>query len=300
MIVELCCSCDDMMTINSPTFDQLSRSHQAVMIQKKLHRLTHRTIPFSTCGLGQPLLLLHGYPLDNRLWSSVMPLLAGSFFCIAPDFRGFGESSEETKSFSIADLADDCDSLLQGLGIRNQVFVCGLSMGGYVAMELIERHPALCSMAILTNTRCNSDEPAAALHRRSVANIALRDGAAEAVLPMLPKLLSQDTFTNSPVTVGVVKEMMTSTKASTIAWAQLAMTHRADFSSRMKSWTIPVVCIGGRDDTICPPTSLEQMSMAIPKATTFLVDNTAHLTPLEAPRTFASICQQAQRKTDGL
>jgi len=261
------------------------------MIQKTQIQIAHRTVSLSTCGSGEPMLLLHGYPLDNRLWSSVMPILASQHYCIAPDFRGFGESVEETKSFSIADLADDCALLLSKLGVQDKVVVCGLSMGGYVAMEFVERHPTNCSRAILTNTRCNADDIASATHRRSIANTALRDGVPKAVLPMLQKLLSQYTLANKPAVVELVKEMMMSTKASTIAWSQLAMAHRADFSLRMKSWDIPVVCIGGKDDTICPPSTVKQMAEVIPNVTTYMVDGSSHLTPLEAPELFATQCK---------
>ena len=145
-----------------------------------------------------PLLILHGYPLDSRLWDRLVPLLATDHLCIAPDLRGFGRSVEERKSFSIADLAEDCCKLLDGLQIRRSVVVCGLSMGGYVAMQCAARHAARVASFILTNTRANADDALGASNRRASASLALSQGVAKVVLPMSDKLLSSQTLSQIP------------------------------------------------------------------------------------------------------
>ncbi len=248
-----------------------------------------RTIPVRIAGRGVPLVLLHGYPLDSRLWDRVVPLLSTEFLCIAPDLRGFGCSVEESKSFSMANLADDCIQILDAMQIRQSITLCGLSMGGYVAMEVAQRHPERLARLILTNTRANADDSAGIATRRTAAGRALTEGVPQVVLPMLSKLLSPHTITNQPEVVELVRSMMLETRASTIAWAQLGMAARMDFHGKMRDWTMPVVCIAGAEDPITPPNVLEQMSRELPNAQFHCVGNSAHLTPLECPQEFAKI-----------
>jgi len=251
-----------------------------------------RDVSVQVAGNGVPILLLHGYPLDSRMWDRLVPLLAKDYLCIAPDLRGFGKNAEETKSFSIVDLADDCAKVLDALQIRRPCIVCGLSMGGYVAMQFVERHLERVASVILTNTRCNADDAAGASSRRSVATSALRNGVFETVAPMFEKLLSEATLRTQPSVVETVRSMMFETKASTIAWSQLAMAHREDFGSKMKSWNLPVTCVGGAMDPICPPGAIEQMVQAIPHSKMVIVNDSAHLTPLERPDEFAAIIRR--------
>ena len=248
-----------------------------------------RKIPVRISGRGVPLVLLHGYPLDSRLWDRVVPLLSTEFLCIAPDLRGFGCSAEESKSFSMANLADDCIAILDAMQIRQSIALCGLSMGGYVAMEMAQRYPERLARLILTNTRANADDSAGIVTRRSAAAMALTEGVPKVVLPMLSKLLSQKTVANQPEVVELVRAMMLETRASTIAWAQFGMAARADFRYMMRGWTIPVVCIAGAEDPITPPEVLEQMSRELPNAQFHSVENSSHLTPLECPQEFARI-----------
>ena len=254
--------------------------------------LGDRKIPVRIAGRGVPLMLLHGYPLDSRLWDRVVPLLSKEFLCIAPDLRGFGCSAEESKSFLMANLALDCIEILDAMQIRQPIALCGLSMGGYVAMEVAQRYPERLARLILTNTRANADDSAGMAARRTAAAMALTEGVPQVVLPMLSKLLSQHTIANQPEVVELVRSMMLETKASTIAWAQLGMAAREDFQRRMRDWTMPVECVAGAEDPITPPAVLEQMSRELPNAHFHCVENSSHLTPLECPQEFARIISQ--------
>jgi 3-oxoadipate enol-lactonase len=249
---------------------------------------TRRRIHIRIAGVGKPLLLLHGYPLDSRLWDRVIPLLADDFLCIAPDLRGFGNSAEETQSFTMSDLANDCNQLLDALQIRRSVTVCGLSMGGYVAMEFVNRYPERVANVILTNTRANADDTSAQRVRRGVAMKAIQAGAASVVLPMLSKLLCDQARQDQEL-VSLVERMMLETRPSTIAWAQLAMSHRGEFRTVMTDWEVPVCCIGGEQDTIAPVDVVTHMSKLARRSELHLVSSSSHLTPLEQPEQFARI-----------
>lgn len=125
------------------------------------------------------------------------------------------------------------------------------------------------------------------------ASLALSQGVAKVVLPMSDKLLSLQTLSNQPKVVELVRTMMLETRASTIAWAQLAMAYREDFRVKMRSWQMRVVCVAGSEDMIAPVEVMAEMSRGIPDSEMIVVPNSAHLTPLECPEEFAQILRKA-------
>ena len=88
-------------------------------------------------GAGISVVLLHGFPLDCRIWDNQMPGLSGRFRVITPDLRGFGKSGPPAV-FSIESAADDMHALLRQIGALPCI-LGGLSMGGYVAQALAKK-----------------------------------------------------------------------------------------------------------------------------------------------------------------
>jgi pimeloyl-ACP methyl ester carboxylesterase len=78
------------------------------------------------------LVLLHGFPLHGGMWRSQREALSTHWQVVVPDFRGFGQSPE-TGPFTIEQLADDTHALVEQMGL-GKIVLCGLSMGGYVAL----------------------------------------------------------------------------------------------------------------------------------------------------------------------
>ena len=98
--------------------------------------MDHLTIPVNGASLhvaqtgqGQPLLLLHGWPEFWLTWEPVMERLADRFLLIAPDLRGFGDSSKPAGAFGADDHAKDILALLDQLGIKRAGIV-GHDVGG--------------------------------------------------------------------------------------------------------------------------------------------------------------------------
>src|SRR5258708_7458939 len=111
---------------------------------------------FDDTGRGEPLVLLHAFPLDGRMWLAQKDELAGSVRVIVPDLRGFGRSAELAPAHSMGEYADDVAALLDTLGIDRATIV-GLSMGGYIALALARLHPHRLSRLGLADTRSLPD-----------------------------------------------------------------------------------------------------------------------------------------------
>src|SRR4051794_25274200 len=90
-------------------------------------------------GSGKPLVLLHGFPLDWRIFDQQVAELSKRCRVIAPDLPGFGQSKSD-KPFTIASLADHVHELLKSLDAL-PCALGGLSMGGYVALAFAKKYP---------------------------------------------------------------------------------------------------------------------------------------------------------------
>src|SRR6476620_11435316 len=93
------------------------------------------------------IILLHGFPLDSRMWAAQLEPLAQSSRVIAPDFRGFGQSPP-AGPFTLEELADDVHALARQLHLPKFV-LAGLSMGGYVSLAYVKKYPGTLRALIL-------------------------------------------------------------------------------------------------------------------------------------------------------
>jgi pimeloyl-ACP methyl ester carboxylesterase len=92
-------------------------------------------IHYLEAGVGEPLVLIHGWPQTSHCWNKVMPALARKFRVIAPDLRGFGLSDKDGLPLSRAQLAADIVSLLDALEIE-KAHIAGHDWGGMVALKM--------------------------------------------------------------------------------------------------------------------------------------------------------------------
>ena len=118
-------------------------------------------LAYDEAGKGPAVLLIHGFPLCRKMWEPQMQALADAGFrAVLPDLRGFGESEAGAKTGSTDLLAHDLIALLDHLGIEKAV-VGGMSMGGYVMLNLLTRYPERFSGACFIVTRADADDETA-------------------------------------------------------------------------------------------------------------------------------------------
>src|SRR5205809_2809668 len=98
-------------------------------------QLVEDALAHADVGRGLPVLLLHAFPLNRTMWEPQIAALFAECRCIVPDLRGFGDSPV-SGPYSMDRYADDVAAVLAALQIDRAV-VCGLSMGGYVALAML-------------------------------------------------------------------------------------------------------------------------------------------------------------------
>jgi len=165
----------------------------------------------------------------------------------------------------------------------DQVVVCGLSMGGYIAFELLRQVPERVRAAILCNTKAAADTPEAKRGRDVMAAKAPNEGARAIAEELVPKLLARVTRERQPEIVREVAEMIARQPVSGIVGALRALRERPDSTALLGQIRIPVLVVAGEDDQITPAAGMQEMARAIPGAQFALIRDAGHLTPLEQP-----------------
>lgn len=234
-------------------------------------------------GSGPVLLLVHGFPLDHQMWRHQLDGLASEYRVIAPDLRGFGQSTVTPGVVTMQRFANDLAALLDELQVREPITLCGLSMGGYIAWQFAQQHRQRLAKLVLCDTRAAADTAEAAKARLENAQKVLAEGPQAIVDGMIAKLFAPQTASQQPDLVKGQREIMLGTKPEGIAAALRGMAEREDFSGRLAEFDLPTLVICGEHDAIAPPAEMRSIATGLPRATFALIAEAGHMAPLEQP-----------------
>jgi pimeloyl-ACP methyl ester carboxylesterase len=238
-------------------------------------------------GTGPPILLIHGFPLDHAMWAAQIDALADRYRIIAPDLRGFGQSSMESTNsqvgVSMERYADDLRELLDARGIAERIVLAGFSMGGYIAWQFVRKHAARLRGLIQCDTRAAADSDEARAGRLKMAENVADWGSARVAEMMGPKLLAPRTIETKPHIVAAIRGMVERTPPAAIAAAQRGMAARPDMSNLLPRIQVPTLVIVGEHDAISPPEEMRAIATAIPDCQFAEIPDAGHMTTRENP-----------------
>ncbi|MFD2512256.1 alpha/beta fold hydrolase [Pontibacter locisalis] len=223
-------------------------------------------------GEGQPVILIHGWPLSHKMWENqVQAIVDAGFRCIAYDRRGFGDSDRPWLNYDYTSLAQDLRGLIEHLDLRHCVLV-GFSMGGgevvrYLSMfgdDRVDKAVLISSIIPLVKKTDNNpngvpedklDEIMEALKTKRVTFLAE---------------FSKQFYNYSDNKDKVSEEQLRYDWAITSAASPRATIETAkawantDFRPELRNVTVPTLIIHGEDDQIVPiETSSDQSSKEI-------------------------------------
>jgi 3-oxoadipate enol-lactonase len=238
-------------------------------------------LAYDQIGAGQTLVLLHAFPLDRRMWRHTAASLAGAHQVIAVDLRGFGESPLSAEPFSIADLADDVAGLLDTMGVARAA-VCGLSMGGYVALAFAARHAARLDALILADTKAGPDTPEARKGRAEAIALVDAEGVGAYLDKQIPRLLAP----SAPPALRAQVHALGDQRPQAVTAGLAALRDRPDRQPELAAIRCPTLVIVGAEDGLTPPAEARAMADAIAGARLVEIPGAGHLSNLEAPEAF--------------
>ena len=235
-------------------------------------------------GSGPVLLLVHGFPLDHTMWNAQSDALSGQYRVVAPDLRGFGESAV-TGPYTMSQFADDLIALLDQLDIENPV-IGGMSMGGYVLLNLLERYPGRAAGALFLMTRAGADDEEGRARRTRLAHEVQERGPGIVAEAFESLLFTPETLQNRPDLVEQVRSWMVSTNPHGLEGALLAMRDRKDFNPDLPLLDVPSLVVAGEKDQIVSLDVAQDMKHALPRADFCIVPKAGHLANMENPNEF--------------
>ena len=223
------------------------------------------------------LLLIPGMLNTAAVWSCVAPLLDD-----AADLR----IADVTTQDSIARMADDAWALVADVPAETPLFVCGFSMGGYVALQMLaepQRMPAgLCLLC--TSARPETPE-GAAVRDKTIAAIGR---SFEKVVETVLMLGSHPDTQADTERMHALRALMLGVGPDAAVRQNLAVKTRADQRPLLPQLALPVRVVTSRDDRIVPPAAGEELAAAIPGAQLAWLQGVGHMAPMEQPEQVAA------------
>ena len=231
------------------------------------------------------IIFIHGFPLNMSMWNKQVELFKGNFRVITYDIRGHGDSDTGNESFSIDLFVNDLISLMDVLRIKKAT-LCGLSMGGYIALNAIECYPDRFDAVVLCDTTCRKDSPVAKTKRKKTIESIIKNGVINYASESLKTLFAPDSFTTKADEISCVKKMILNTTELSLCSTLLALSSRNDTCSALKDIKVPVLILVGEEDAITPPDFAQFMHQNIKDSTLQIINSAGHLSNLENPEEF--------------
>ncbi|MEO5972705.1 MAG: alpha/beta fold hydrolase [Sphingomicrobium sp.] len=230
-------------------------------------------------GEAVPIVFLHGVGSDKSVWWPQLEHFGQARRALAFDYPGYGDSGPAAPATTRDDYARAMFAAMDALGIQD-AHICGLSLGGVVAIAMHHAAPARCRSLILADSFAVHPD-GRGIYERSLA--ASRDGGMAVLAEQrTPFLLAADTSQ-------AVRDEVCATMAriDPAAFAiGIEAVWLADQRDRVAAIAVPTLVVVGAEDKATPPALSEQMAAAIPGARLEVIANAGHITNLEQPAEF--------------
>lgn len=236
-------------------------------------------------GPGDPIVLLHAFPLDSRMFEPQAEALADLRRLITPDYPGFGRSPRTPAQPDVRYYAEGVRRLLDRLGLE-RIVLGGVSMGGYVVFECLRLFPERVSGLILANTRAEPDSEEIRENRKKMARRVAEEGVGVLIELQIERLLAPETLESNERVVEKVRTMILESNPNGVVAALGAMRERRDSTLLLGKIEVPTLVIGGEQDGISTPEVMGAMAEKIPDSRHVTLPGAGHLANLEAPEGF--------------
>lgn len=226
----------------------------------------------------ETLLFIPGLICDHELWMNQIEAFEGDYHIEVADHSG-SEDFEEVARQILAAAPDE-------------FYLIGLSMGGYLAQQVIHQAPnrvkKLCLMA--TSARLDSDDMRR--KRRGMIDLAQRVGRFKGMSPMMLKTFVHPSKVNDPNVADVVYRMAENTGREKFIRQQTAILHRPHLAPYLKDISVPTLILCGDTDERTPVDYHQQLADEIAGAEWHVIEECGHLPPLEQPEVVnAYLCE---------
>jgi 3-oxoadipate enol-lactonase len=234
---------------------------------------------------GPVLIFLHGFPFNHTQWNAQVALCEPHFRVITYDARGHGLSDVGTGQVIFEQWVDDLFILMDTLSIPKAV-LCGLSMGGYVALRAADRGPERVQGLILCDTRSEADSDETRLKRAKDLATIRDQGAPVFIEGFLRAVLAPQSVQRHPEIVEAVRRMMSENPVLGLCGSLIALATRTDTTPALSKIRAPTLILVGEEDRITPSSVAAAMQKRIKSSQRAVIPKAGHLSNLENPASF--------------
>jgi 3-oxoadipate enol-lactonase len=232
-----------------------------------------------------PLVFIHGFPFNHTIWTPQWESLPISRRAVRYDLRGHGQSEPGDGQYTLELFVDDLMGLLDHLEISRAI-LCGLSMGGYIALRTQEKHPERILGLVLCDTKSEADANEDKLKRAENLKLIKTKGVAPFAEAFVKTLFAAGTYEKKPDLVRSVGAMIEGNPPLGICGTLLALAGRTDTTESLSKIHIPTLIFVGEEDKITPPAASQSLHEKIPGSTLAVISQAGHLSNLENPEEF--------------
>lgn len=231
------------------------------------------------------IIFLHGFPFNKNMWRQQLSALPDQVTGIAVDIRGHGNSTSGHGFFSIDVFAKDLRVFIEKLEIQ-KVILCGISMGGYIALRAYQLFPEKINGLVLSDTHSKADSDAGKQKRFDSIQAVLKYGRRPFAIGFTENVFSPDNIEEIPDAVELIKSSIRRNSLRTICATLLALAARTDTTEVLAKITVPTLIIRGIQDRITAAKDMQDLADGIRSSVYEQIENAGHLPNLENPKRF--------------
>jgi pimeloyl-ACP methyl ester carboxylesterase len=228
------------------------------------------------------IVLLHGYLESIEVWEDFTKLLKPHLRVIAIDLPGHGISETRGEVHTMEFLADTVHAVLEELGVE-KCFVCGHSMGGYAALELLRKYPETLGGIVLFHSvaMADSDEKRENRHREIAV---VEAGKKDLLATTVAKSFAPDNRKRFAARIEELADQVYLTEEAGVLALLRGMEQRRDNNDTLSQSTVPQLFIYGLHDEYIPVPLAEEMVRLHPRAGILWLEKSGHIGFVEEPK----------------
>jgi len=242
-----------------------------------------RTVNAEETGKGTPLVLLHSLLSDRASFDAIAPELAKSYRVIVPELPGFGRS--QAVGGGLAGIAERMAEAVREMG--NDAIVLGNGYGGFVALQMAIRHPAIAARFVLADCGAAFSEAGREAFR-NMASASKAKGLAAITDVAMRRLFALEFQTAHPDLMADRRAAFLRTDIDVFCAACDALAS-LDLRPELGKVTVPVLVLVGQHDEATPPPMARDLAALLPLAHVEIVPGCAHVPQLQSPRLFLDV-----------
>lgn len=237
---------------------------------------------FYKSGQGQALIWIHGFPFDHSIWNEIIHGLNSNYTVITVDLTGISNEALE-HDISMSTMADEIKDYFDKENIKDAIFF-GHSMGGYLAVEFLNKYPKMVKALSFIHSMANADDIDKKLHREKVISF-LEKGEAEK-MPFLKTMINGLFFdkNNNQHHIDRILDKCVSIPVKNIIALYKSIKNRQDNIITIKNAQIPIQWIIGDADTATPKDMMLSQSIVPNISLIHIIEECGHMSMFEHPK----------------